>query len=159
MPAAQLSVDSRHLLQLHAQLDDFELIEPGDLFGAVALLALAQGDLVGHADELAMRVGVVPAGAAEAEERVGGGADVVVVDEAEGRLVAQLGADGRPLLEDRGDDEQRNERRRGDRDWRSVTPADAQSSAGSHAAATASAAVAASTSAWRACRARASGRT
>ena len=79
-------------------------VPEGGLGRAPALLPFAERDFVGDADELAVGARVVPAGAAEAEEGVGGGADVLVVDHAEGCFVAELAADCRPLLEDRRDD-------------------------------------------------------
>src|ERR1041385_706889 len=65
---AHLAIDSHHLLQLHAQLDDLDLIQPHFLFGATALLPLAQRDHVRHAYKLAARVAVGPAGGAEAAD-------------------------------------------------------------------------------------------
>src|SRR6185436_8667504 len=114
-PRPHRAIDPRHVLQLHAQLDDLELIQPRDLLGASALLALAEGDAVRDADELAMGGAVVPAAAAEAEDRVGGGAHVLVVDHADRGFVAQLGAHGRPLAEHGQDGDERDDRGDGDR--------------------------------------------
>src|SRR3954447_17836841 len=53
-------IDMAHLLDLHSQFDDFDLVEAGDVVGALALLALAKRDAIGQADELPMRARVRP---------------------------------------------------------------------------------------------------
>ncbi len=84
MPLAKrVVIEAAHLPRLHPQLDDLELVQPRHLFGTIALLAFAQRDAVGDAHEPAVCIGVVPSASPEAEERVGGGADVAVVDESE----------------------------------------------------------------------------
>src|ERR1044071_5817353 len=113
---AHRAIDARHVLQLHAQLDHFELIEPRDFFRAAALLALAQRDLVSDAHELAMRSLVMPSAASDPSQRMRGDPHVLVVDHAESGFVTQLAADHGPLLEHRRDDDERNDRRDVDRD-------------------------------------------
>ena len=104
-------IDAAHLLDLHSNLDDFQLVETGDLFGPVALLPFAQGDLVGQADKFTMRLPIRPAAATQAKKRVGGAADVGVGDESERGLVAQLRAYVGPLLEGRDHGDERDDRR------------------------------------------------
>src|SRR5437762_11672965 len=77
------STDLAHLLRLHSQLDDLELIEARGVVRPCSLLSLAQRDLVFELDELAMRGGVAPSAAAEAEEWVVGDADVGLLHESE----------------------------------------------------------------------------
>src|SRR5258708_15038763 len=99
-------IDVAHLLDLHPELDDLELVEAGYLFGSMTLLPFAEREQGGQTDEGAMGEGVGPAAPAQAYERVGGGSDVRGVEESERGRVAQLSLHVSPLLEGGGDDEQ-----------------------------------------------------
>src|ERR1700682_5549029 len=70
------AIDVAHVLNLHPELDDLELIEAGPFIRAMALVPFAEGQQGGQADEGAMGVAVAPASAAQADEGVGSGADV-----------------------------------------------------------------------------------
>src|SRR5258708_22486989 len=82
-------IDVAHLLDLHPELDDLELVEPGNLFGSMTLLPFAERQQCGQTDEGAMGVGVGPVATAQPYERVGGGSDGSGVEESERGLVAQ----------------------------------------------------------------------
>src|ERR1700674_5817234 len=91
------AIDSAHLLDLHPNLDDLQLVQARDFIGTVSLLTFAQRDLVRQAYEFAMSLAIGPSAAAHAEKRVGRSADVAVRDEAERCLVTQLRAHVGPL--------------------------------------------------------------
>src|SRR5260221_7019184 len=109
------AIDVAHLLDLHPELDDLELVEAGYLFGSMTLLPFAGREQGGQTDEGAMGVGIGPAAPAQAYERVGGGSDVYSVEEPERGFVAQLRVHVAPLIEDGGDDEQGDDRGGDDR--------------------------------------------
>src|SRR5258708_25654658 len=54
-------IDVAHLLDLHPELDDLELVEAGNLLGAMAPLPFSEGEQGGHNGARAMGGGGGPA--------------------------------------------------------------------------------------------------
>src|SRR5260221_3975508 len=68
-------IDVAHLLDLHPELDDLELVEAGHPFGSTSPLPFAGREQGGQTDESALGVRGSPTAPGPAYERVGSGTD------------------------------------------------------------------------------------